>query len=103
MTFATVEIASSAQAEGGAELPAAAAAADRNQTVRELVRASGLPPAVALTIFNRSLTAAAACSESQWKGFMAEPGSARFLPMNAQQLSHAIDQFARIGVHREAA
>lgn len=100
MTFATAERADCSQSEGGAEW---LEAAKRNQQVRELVRASGLPPAVALTIFNRGLVAAVACSESQWKAFMAEPGSARFLPMDAQQLSHAIQQFARIGVHREAA
>ena len=73
-----------------------------NAELRELVASSGLPSAVAMTIFNRGL-GAMACTETQWKGFLAEPGAARFLPLSEAQFAHAVDQFARIGFHREPA
>ena len=71
-----------------------------NAQLLQLVTASGLSSAVAMTIFNRGMSAAA-CSESQWKGFLAEPGKSRYLVLSAEQLAHAVHQFARIGVHRE--
>lgn len=70
-----------------------------NAELRELVAGSGLTPAVAMTIFNRQL-GAAACSESEWRGYMAEPGSAQYRKLSEAQLAHAVAQFARIGVHR---
>jgi len=73
-----------------------------NVQLQELVTASGLPPAVSMTIFNRGL-GTASCTETQWKGCLAEPGSSRFLELSAEQLAHAVHQFARIGVHRELA
>ncbi|WP_144006680.1 hypothetical protein [Pelomonas sp. KK5] len=73
-----------------------------NSQLRELVAASALTPAVAMTIFNRQL-GSAACSETEWRGFTAEPGSERYRPISAEQLAHAIAQFARIGVHRAQA
>ena len=71
-----------------------------NAQLLQLVTASGLSSAVAMTIFNRGL-GSAACSESQWKGYLAEPGSARYREIGAELLAHAVHQFARIGVHRE--
>lgn len=73
-----------------------------NEQLRELVAASGLPPAVAMTIFNRGL-GAGGCTETQWKGFLADAGSPRFVPLPDEWLAHAIEQFARIGVHRDMA
>jgi len=73
-----------------------------NDQLRELVTASGLPTAVAMTVFNRGL-GATGCTETQWKGFLADAGSARFVPLSSDWLSHAIEQFARIGVQRELA
>ena len=70
-----------------------------NAQLRKLVKASGLPQAVAMTIFNRGL-GAAACFESQWRGFLAEPDSERFQVLSAEQLKHAVTQFALIGVTR---
>lgn len=72
----------------------------RNARLRELVATSGLPPAVAMTIFNRQ-RGSAACSETEWRGFMAEPGSGRYREMSSEQFAHAVAQFARIDVHRE--
>ncbi len=71
-----------------------------NTQLVQLVAASGLSPAVAMTIFNRG-RGGAACTESQWKGFLAEPGMLRYLELSADQFAHAVHQFARIGVHRE--
>jgi len=73
-----------------------------NSQLKELVAASGLPPAVSMTIFNRGLGTAGS-TETQWKGYLAEHGSSRFLELTAEQLAHAVHQFARIGVHRELA
>ena len=68
--------------------------------LQQLVTTSGLSSAVAMTIFNRGL-GASACSESQWKGYLAGPDSPRHLALSAEQLAHGIHQFARIGIHRE--
>jgi len=73
-----------------------------NDRLRELVATSGLPTAVAMTVFNRGL-GAAGCTETQWKGFLADAGSARFVPLSDEWLAHAVEQFARIGVLRELA
>lgn len=70
-----------------------------NEALRRLVEASGLPQAVAMTIFNRQL-GNHGCSESEWRGFLADPGSPRYRELNAAQLSHALIQFARIGVQQ---
>jgi hypothetical protein len=67
-------------------------AAQNNQPVRDLVASSALPPAVALTLFNRGLQPAV--SESTWKAFMAEPGHANFKAMTEAQLAHGQRQFA---------
>lgn len=66
-----------------------------NQRLRELVQASGLADAVAMTIFNRGL-GAAACSVSQWKGFLAEPASAAYQPLPAELLANAEAQFSKL-------
>jgi len=73
-----------------------------NRRLKALVTASMLPPAVAMTIFNRGMQAASACSETQWKRYLAEPGSERFEPLPEALLMHAIHQFARIGIHHRA-
>lgn len=71
-----------------------------NEVLRQFVEASGLSQPVAMTIFNRQL-GAAACSETEWRGFLSEIDSPRYRELSASQLAHAIDQFSRIGVHRE--
>lgn len=71
-----------------------------NAQLLQLVTASGLSSAVAMTIFNRGL-GASACSESQWKGYLAEPDSTRYLEVSDELLAHGVHQFARIGFHRE--
>jgi len=73
-----------------------------NSQLLQLVTTSGLSSAVAMTIFNRGL-AATACSESQWKGYLAAPESPRYIELSAEQLAHGVHQFARIGVQRELA
>lgn len=73
-----------------------------NHRLRDLVAASGLSTVVAMTVFNRGL-GAAGCTETQWKGFLADAGSARFVPLSDDWLAHAVEQFARIGVHRRLA
>lgn len=77
-----------------------AASGSPNRALRQLVETSGLPQAVAMTIFNRQL-GAHGCSETEWRGFLADPDSPRYREMTAEQLSHAVVQFARIGVYRE--
>lgn len=72
-----------------------------NEQLRALVSASMLPPAVAMTIFNRGMAALSACSETQWKRYLAEPSSERFHALPDELLAHAVDQFARIGVHHQ--
>ena len=67
-------------------------AQEANAQLRELVRQSGLTSAVAMTIFNRGL-GAAACPASQWEGFLAEPGSPKFLSLPSELLEHALSQF----------
>jgi hypothetical protein len=64
-----------------------------NARLQELVSASGLSPAVALTIFNRGL-GAKACTSSAWSAYLSEPGSPRYLELDAELLSHAEAQFA---------
>jgi hypothetical protein len=66
-----------------------------NERLRELVEASGLTQAVALTIFNRGL-GSAACSESGWKAFFAGPETVRFRPLHDDLLAHAEKQFAKV-------
>ncbi|WP_144006563.1 hypothetical protein [Pelomonas sp. KK5] len=98
MLLSTAEApATSARSEIGLALESQSAP---NAQLRELVSASGLPPAVAMTIFNRQL-GAAACSETEWRGYTSEPGNPRYRPVSPEQLAHAIAQFARIGVHRD--
>jgi hypothetical protein len=66
-----------------------------NEMLRELVSASGLTQAVALTVFNRGL-GAGGYSESAWKAFLAQPDSARFRPLKDELLEHARKQFGRL-------
>lgn len=66
-----------------------------NERLRELVEASGLTQAVALTIFNRGL-GPAAYSESSWKAFFVRPDSARFRPLKDELLVHAEKEFAKL-------
>ncbi len=84
--------------ERDAQLPVAEAPST-NRRLKSLVAASMLPPPVAMTIFNRGMQAASACSETQWKRYLADPGSERFAELPEALLAHAIHQFARIGVH----
>jgi hypothetical protein len=63
-----------------------------NARLQTLVRASGLTQAVALTIFNRGL-GAAACTDSTWRRYQASPDEARFLPLPDELLAHANQQF----------
>ena len=66
-----------------------------NQRLRELVQASGLTQAVALTVFNRGL-GPAGYSESAWKAFLSDPSAVRFRPLSDELLAHAQKQFAHI-------
>jgi hypothetical protein len=66
-----------------------------NERLRELVEASGLTQAVALTIFNRGL-GPAAYSESAWKAFFVRPDSSRFRPLKDELLAHAEKEFAKL-------
>ena len=97
-----VTVTDSAPADLPAQVPAngedqgVPEAHSNNARLRGLVSESGLPPAVAMTVFNRGL-GAKGCTETEWKGFLAEQGSERFRPLSESQLAHAIAQFARIG------
>ncbi|MDC6169770.1 hypothetical protein [Paucibacter sp. XJ19-41] len=64
-----------------------------NERLRELVASSGLPPAVALTIFNRGL-GANACTSSAWTGYLSDPASPHYRELSTELLSHAETQFA---------
>ena len=66
-----------------------------NERLRELVEASGLTQAVALTVFNRGL-GPAAYSESAWRAFFVRPDSPRFRSFKAELLEHAEKQFAKL-------
>lgn len=66
-----------------------------NERLRELVEAARLPPAVALTIFNRGL-GPSACSESTWRAFLEDPRSPRYRSLEEALLTHAEEQFAKV-------
>ena len=66
-----------------------------NQLLRELVEASGLTQAVALTVFNRGM-GPAGYSESAWKAFLADPSAVRFRALSDELLAHAQKQFANV-------
>ena len=66
-----------------------------NEQLRDLVEASGLTQAVALTVFNRGL-GPAGYSESAWKAFLADSAAARFRPLSDDLLTHAAKQFSKI-------
>jgi len=72
------------------------AAKTNNERLRELVEATGLTQAVALTVFNRGL-GPAAYSESAWKAFFVNPDTTRFRPLKDELLTHAERQFAKLG------
>lgn len=64
-----------------------------NERLKQLVSASGLPPAVALTIFNRGL-GADACTSSTWAAYLSDPNSSNYRELDADLLRHAEAQFA---------
>jgi len=66
-----------------------------NERLRELVEASGMTQAVALTVFNRGL-GPAAYSESTWKAFFVKTDSPRFRPLKDELLAHAEKEFAKL-------
>jgi hypothetical protein len=66
-----------------------------NERLRELVEASGLTQAVALTVFNRGL-GPAAYSESSWKAFFVRPDSPRFRPLKDELLAHAEKEIGKL-------
>jgi hypothetical protein len=66
-----------------------------NEQLRELVEASGLTQAVALTIFNRGL-GTKAYSESAWKAYLSSPETTRFRRIGDDMLMHAQKQFSKI-------
>lgn len=72
---------------------------DNNSRLRQLVQRSGLAPAVALTIFNRG-RAAAPCTESEWRGYLADPAQAGFRPLSTELLAHAELQFSLLEATR---
>ena len=67
-----------------------------NEILRDLVEASGLTQAVALTIFNRGL-GAARYSESGWKAFFCDPQGPRFRQLKDELLEHAEQEFGKLG------
>jgi hypothetical protein len=66
-----------------------------NERLRELVEASGLTQAVALTVFNRGL-GARPYSESAWKAFLSSPETTRFRALSDDMLAHAEREFAKL-------
>lgn len=66
-----------------------------NEKLRQLVEASGLTQAVALTVFNRGL-GVGGYSESAWKAWLCNPDSSRFRPLKDELLQHAQTQFGKI-------
>lgn len=64
-----------------------------NRRLRDLVMRSRLNDAVALTLFNRGL-GSRACTASQWKSFLEEPGSPRHSALPDHLLAHAETQLA---------
>lgn len=66
-----------------------------NERLRELVEASGLTQAVALTVFNRGL-GPAAYAESSWKAFFVRPDSPRYRPLKDELLAHAEKEFGKL-------
>ncbi|WP_271009282.1 hypothetical protein [Paucibacter sp. B51] len=64
-----------------------------NEELRVLVASSGLPMAVALTIFNRGL-GVNACTSSAWAAYLSDPGSSQYRELNDDLLKHAEAQFA---------
>jgi hypothetical protein len=66
-----------------------------NDRLRELVRTAHLSGPVAMTIFNRGL-GARACSETEWKGYMAASDDTRFMLLPDALLEHAERQFESV-------
>ena len=66
-----------------------------NDHLRDLVAASGLTQAVALTVFNRGL-GPRGYSESAWKAFLADKDAVRFRALSDELLAHARRQFANV-------
>lgn len=66
-----------------------------NERLRELVGASGLTQAVALTVFNRGM-GQRPYSESAWKAFLSSPETTRFRALSDALLAHAEKQFAKL-------
>ena len=70
-----------------------------NQRLRELIEGAGVSQAIALTIFNRGLGAAAYSGDS-WKAFLSNPETTRFRALKDELLAHAENVFAQ---HTQAA
>jgi hypothetical protein len=68
--------------------------APTNVRLKQLVSVSALPPAVALTIFNRGL-GPQACTASVWNAYLSDPRSASYQELPGHLLTHAETQFAR--------
>lgn len=66
-----------------------------NARLRELVDASGLSQAEALTLFNQAL-GPAPYSASAWKAFLASPETTRFRPFKDALLTHAEKVFEKL-------
>jgi hypothetical protein len=65
-----------------------------NDRLRALIEEAGVTQAVALTIFNRGL-GAAAYSMDTFKAFLVRADSAKFRPLKEELLAHAEKQFER--------
>lgn len=66
-----------------------------NERLRELIEASGLTQAAALTIINRGL-GARPYSASSLKAYMSSPDTTRWRPVSDELLAHAERQFAKL-------
>jgi hypothetical protein len=65
-----------------------------NDRLRALIDKAGVTQAIALTIFNRGL-GAAAYSMDTFKAFLVRADSAKFRPLKDELLAHAEKQFEK--------
>jgi hypothetical protein len=65
-----------------------------NERLRELYQASKLKQAVAMTLFNRYRRQR--ITETEWKSWLADPGTVRWRAMPDECIAHAEKVFANV-------